>query len=132
MNTAAINATLLTNLMYNIVNRILSNMVLTKKQRSKIAKQNRAKGYRVEYDNVWYHRNQNIFAFRIPSRQQKGELSTLDVVVCTNPVQFHQCKYRHDLMKKEEVERHKSLCKKYDVLPILCWRDRGLKFEPIL
>ena len=110
-----------------MTNRILLRMGRVKNW----ARKARAKGYRVEYDDVWFHRNQGIFAFRLPSRQQVGELRPLDVIVCTNPVQFHQCKYQKKYFHAEERERLKALCKKYNAVPILCHRDNGLKFEAI-
>ena len=93
------------------------------------ARRARAKGYRVERDDVLLHRNKFIFAFRIPSKQQVGELRCLDVVVCTSPVQFHQCKYQKKYFHREEKERSKELANKYNAVPVLCHRDRGLKFE---
>ena len=97
------------------------------------ARRARAKGYRVERDCVLTFRNNFVFAFRLPSRQQVGELRCLDVIVCTNPVQFIQCKYQKKYFHAEERERLKELAAKYNVVPVLCYRDfgKGLKFEAI-
>jgi hypothetical protein len=105
-------------------------LILSHEERSRIAKQNRDKGYRVEYDDYRKWRDQNIFALKIPHRLQKGDWSTFDVVVCKpTGTEMHQCKYRYDLLSKLERENHIRMCAVFGLIPVLCWRDRGLKYE---
>jgi Holliday junction resolvase len=108
-------------------------LVLTKAQRSKIAKQNRAKGYRVERNDVLLHRQKGIFAFRIPTKQQRGDLATWDVIVCLRdgPDEVHQCKSRSGLMLKLERENHIRTVTYYGLIPVHCYNEKykGLKFE---
>ena len=107
-------------------------MVLTKEQRSKIAKQNRSKGYRVERNDVLFHRKNRIFAFRIPTKQQRGDLATWDVIVCKpKGTEIHQCKSRKGLMTKLEKENHIRTVRYYGLIPVHCWNVpyKGLRFE---
>ena len=106
--------------------------MLTKEQRSKINKRNRAKGYAVEREDFNYWRKRGIFAFRIPSRQQRGELSTFDVIVCKpTGTECHQCKARKDLLKQIENDNHVRICNYYKMIPVLCYKIpyKGLRWE---
>lgn len=107
--------------------------MLSKKERSKIAKQNRAKGYRVERNDVLYHRQRGVFAFRIPTKQQRGDLATWDVIVCfpDQADEVHQCKSRLGLMTKIEKENHIRTVRYYGLIPVHCYNEKykGLKFE---
>lgn len=107
--------------------------MLTREERSKINKSNRRRGYNVERDDVLFHRKNKIFAFRIQSRQQRGDLATWDVVVCKKEgVEVHQCKYHKKLLKPLERENHIRTVTYYGLIPVLCWRDYGLKWERMI
>ena len=90
----------------------------------------RTKGYNLERDAVIFFREQGIFAIRINSRAQKGVLRPIDVVACINPI-FVQCKRRRKYLGKDEKERIKLAATQFNAKAELCFRDRGLKFEPI-
>jgi hypothetical protein len=101
---------------------------LRKKHWSKSA---RRVGYNLEYDCVQYFKKKRIFAFRVPTKMQVGELRSIDViVVCAGAVQ--QCKRRKKYLHKPEKERIKVMISNYDNMKaFLCYRDKGLKFERI-
>jgi hypothetical protein len=105
-------------------------MTLTKKERSKINKANRAKGYRVEYDSVLWLRGLGCWTKRLRSRDQKGEMSPIDGYYW-DPFRrvfgFFQAKYRYNLLKQEEKDRIIAVCEKYMCEGLFIWRDRGLK-----
>ena len=109
--------------------------MLTKEQRSKINKANRARGYRNERNDVLFHREKRIFAFRIPTKQQRGDLATWDVIVCKpTGTEVHQVKDRKELMTKLEKENHIRTVTYYGLTPVLCYRVpfKGLKFETLV
>ena len=110
-------------------------MVLSRKERSKINKANRAKGYRVEYDSVIYLREKlRCWARRLPSRAQKGEMSCIDGYYW-DPFRrvfgFFQSKYRYDLLAPPERSMIITICDRYRCEGIYFWRDNGIKMEII-
>ena len=92
----------------------------------------RAKGYSLERDCVNYYRQQGSFALRINSRAQKGVYRSIDVVAYHNGVFIiNQCKRRKKYLGKEERERIMLAATQFNATPLLCWRENGLRFEPI-
>jgi Holliday junction resolvase len=107
-------------------------VLLTKEERSKINKANRARGYRVERNDVIYHKERGIFAFRFPQKHQRKDFSTWDIIVCKSTgTEIHQCKDRKDLMGKLEKENHIRTVTYWGMIPVLCYRVpfRGLFWE---
>ena len=107
-------------------------MVLSKAERSKINKANRARGYRVERLDVLYHKERGIFAFRFPQKHQRKDFATWDIIVCkATGTEIHQVKDRKDLMGKLEKENHIRTVTFWGMIPVLCWRVpfKGLRFE---
>ena len=99
----------------------------------RIGKSARRVGYNLERDTVNFLRDKGIFAIRINSMAQRGIFRPVDVVAAprdTGP-EFIQCKRRRKYLHKEETERLKLVCTQFGAKPILCFRDRGLVFEPI-
>ena len=94
----------------------------------------RAKGYNVERDCTNYYREKGFFAIRINSRAQKGIFRSVDVVAYDREVKrflIIQCKYKKKYLGAEEIGRIKLAATQWGGIPILCYRDRGLKFEEI-
>ena len=109
--------------------------MLTREQRAKINKANRAKGYRIERNDVLLHRKNKIFAFRIPTKQQRGDLATWDVVVCKpTGTEVHQCKSDKRLLTQLEKENHIRTVSYYGLIPVLCYNIlyKGLRFEVLI
>ena len=109
-------------------------MTLTKAERSKINKANRARGYRVERLDVLYHKKLGMFAFRFPQKHQRNDFATWDVIVVKKTgTEIHQVKDRKDLMGKLEKENHVRTVTFWGMKPVLCYRVpyKGLKFEEL-
>ena len=93
----------------------------------------RAKGYSLERDCVNYYRQQGVFALRINSRSQKGVYRSIDVIAYNQGTFFIiQCKYKKKYLGKQETERIRLAATQFGATPLLCYRDRGLRFEPIV
>jgi hypothetical protein len=111
------------------------HLTLSKKERSKINKANRAKGYRVEYDSVLWLRDLGCWVKRLRSRDQKGEMSPIDGYYW-DPFRkvfgFFQSKYRYDLLKQEEKLRIIEVCKKYKCEGLFFWRANGIHVEILI
>lgn len=89
----------------------------------------------MERDCVNYYRAKGFFAIRINSRAQKGIFRSVDVIAYDREVKrllVIQCKYKKKYLGQEEIERIKLAATQWAGIPILCHRDRGLRFEPIL
>jgi len=101
--------------------------------RSKRGRSARRVGYSLERDCVNFLRDKGIFAIRINSRAQKGILRPVDVVAAPRDgkPEFIQCKRRKKYLGAEEIQRLKLVCTQFGAIPILCYRDQGLKFEQI-
>jgi len=101
--------------------------------RSKRGKSARRVGYSLERDCVNFLRDKGIFAIRIASRAQTGNLRPIDVVACPrdSKPEFIQCKRRKKYLGAEEIQRLKLVCTQFGAIPILCYREKGLVFEPI-
>jgi len=101
--------------------------------RSRRGKSARRVGYSLERDCVNFLRDKGIFAVRITSRAQKGILRSVDVVASPrdSAPEFIQCKRRKKYLGAEEIQRLKLVCTQFGAVPILCYRDQGLKFEEI-
>ena len=100
--------------------------------RSKRGKSARRVGYSLERAGVNYYREQGFFAVRITSRSQKGILRPIDFVAFDRQ-NFYvvQCKRRLRYLQKEEIERIKLAATQWNAIPLVCWRDNGLKFKRI-
>ena len=107
-------------------------MVLSRKERSKINKANRAKGYRVEYDTVQLFKSLGWWAKRLPSREQKGKWSPVDGFFW-NPDKrmfgYFQSKVRKALLTTSEIQNLCLLAQEYKCDIIFSWRDWGIKWE---
>ncbi len=107
-------------------------MVLTKAERSRINKKNRADGYRAEYDSVIKLRSLGCWVKRLRTRDQVGEMSPVDGYYW-NPTKqmfgFFTTKVRKSLITETEIELLKLLGKKYRCEILFTWRDRGIKYE---
>ena len=107
-------------------------MVLTREQRSKINKANRARGLRDERLDVEYHRKRGIYAFKFPQYNQVGDFATWDVIVCkATGTEIHQVKDRKDLLGELEKGNHIRTVTYWGMIPVLCYRVpyKGLRFE---
>jgi len=99
--------------------------------RSKRGKSARRVGYSLERGCVNYLRDKGIFAIRLNSMAQKGNLRPIDVVACPRDSrpEFIQAKRRLKYLKKEEILRLKMVCTQFGAVPVVCWRDNGLHFK---
>ena len=107
-------------------------MTLSKKERSKINKSNRAKGYRVEYDSIVALRKRGYWVRRMPSKQQRNEMSPVDYFYWDPNTQifgFGQAKYHKKLLTQVERDKLSELNKKYRCEIMFSWRDNGIKFQ---
>jgi len=101
----------------------------------------RSIGDAVEADCRDEHLQQGYLAFRVPNPkrknnahfQQKGPFSSWDVLIVLDAIVV-QCKRRKKYMSKDNIKVHRKSCKlfpKTKLLPMLCWRDLGLKYEDL-
>ena len=99
--------------------------------RSKRGKSARRVGYSLERDCVNFLREKGIFAIRIASRAQTGNLRPIDVVACPrdSKPEFIQAKRRLKYLKAEEILRLKMVCTQFGAVPVVCWRDNGIHFK---
>ena len=99
----------------------------------------RSVGDSVEIDGVKEWEQQGYVAFRVPNPrhkfgakfQQKGPYQTWDVVVLVKAF-IIQYKRRKKYMSAEGKIIHMKSCKlfpKTELIPMLAWRDRGIKRE---
>jgi Holliday junction resolvase len=95
-----------------------------------MARSNKRRGYSTERDTVLKLVSNGIFAMRIPSRQQIGEKRGLDIIAAVRPM-FIQAKRHKKLLGGPEKERFFALCKKYNAIPCLSWKDRGIHIEDL-
>lgn len=95
------------------------------------------KGYDLENQLKHYFLNQGIFAFRLWTRQQKGELKKVDVIIFHPKygIIFAQAKDRKGTLAERKYfdpatrEGLLALATKYNGAVLKAWRDRGLKME---
>ena len=100
----------------------------------------RNKGYALERECVWYFRNRGIFVVRIPTYNQVGELSVVDVIAFTLPIgSMIQCKITKEYLTSHHKTKLRETCLRYSLQPVLCYKKskrtklkRGIKFEIII
>ena len=101
----------------------------------------RSVGDSVEIDGVKEWEQQGYVAFRVPNPrqkfgakfQQKGPYSSWDVIVILKAMVI-QYKRRKKYMSKDDIRVHRKSCKlwpKSELIPMLGWRERGLKHEDL-
>jgi len=112
-----------------------------KKQKYEGRKHSRAIGDSVEIDGVKEWEQQGYVAFRVPNPrrkfgakfQQKGAYATWDVVVIERAIVI-QYKRRKKYMTAKDKDIHIKSCKlfpKSELIPMLGWRDLGIKHEQL-
>jgi len=110
-------------------------MVLSRKERAKINKANRAKGYRVERESVLKLREKGCWVKRLWQKEQRGEMSPVDYIYW-DPIRkvfgFGQAKYTKNLLTQLEIELLRFLSQKYGLEIMFSWRDYGIKFEVLI
>lgn len=98
-------------------------------------------GDAVERDDRDEWLQQGYVAFRVPVKkrrnnahfQQWKEFATWDVVVILEAI-IIQDKRRYKGMSKRDKETHKKSCKlfpKSKLIPMMAWRDKGIKREQL-
>ena len=90
------------------------------------------KGYYLENQCKWYYRNQGIFAIRLHTRLQVGELRKVDVIVSSpTGVIFIQCKSgKHPYFKMSDKVELLELAERYHGQALLCTnRNRKIEFQ---
>ena len=90
------------------------------------------KGYDLERSCVWYFKNQGIFAIRLHTRQQIGELSKIDVIVFhpKRGLIFIQCKAgKRPYMPQKDKFMLLTVAQKYGADALFCYKEKHMKFQ---
>ena len=61
------------------------------------------KGYDLENQLKWHFKNQGIFAFRLWTKQQQGELRKVDVIIFTENTGLYLLKLRMLKVKRKNI-----------------------------
>lgn len=114
---------------------------MPKAEKQEGRKHSRQIGDAVERLGVQYWEQEGYLAFRVPNPrrkfgakfQQKGAYQTWDVLVVLKAIPI-QYKRRKKYMSKDDKEVHKKSCKlfpKTELIPMMGWRDNGIKHEEL-
>ena len=90
------------------------------------------KGYDLERACVWLFKNQLIFAIRLHTRQQVGELAKIDVIVFhpKEGLVFIQCKAgKRHWMSQDDKIKLLQVAEKYGAKAWFCFREKGMQFQ---